>query len=66
MAGAKAKVRDITLPEVKAKLDRVKAITSMRDAVKAEDRDKLVMKAYSEKLTAAEIEALAEYSLAPH
>ena len=66
MAGAKAKVRDITLPEVKAKLDRVKAITSMRDAVKAEDRDKLVMKAYSEKLTAAEIEAFAEYSLAPH
>lgn len=63
-AGEKAKVKDLTLPEVKSKLTKAKAIASMKDGVKEEGSDKMAMKSFTEKLSAEEIEALADYSLA--
>lgn len=63
-AGKKAKVRDLTSPDVKAKLERDKIIIAIRDGVKEEGSDKFAMKPYSEKLSAAEIEALADKSMA--
>ena len=63
-AGEKAKVKDLTAADVKAKLTRAKAIESMKNGVKEEGSDKLAMKSYSEKLSAAEIEALADHVLA--
>lgn len=63
-AGEKAKVKDLTSAEVKAKLDKAKAVASMKDGIKEEGSDKMAMKSYSEKLSEAEIDALADYSLA--
>ncbi|MFN2427063.1 MAG: cytochrome c [Candidatus Binatia bacterium] len=63
-AGEKAKVKDLTSPEVKAKMDRARIVTAIKDGVKEEGSDKMAMKAYSEKLTPAEIEALADHSMA--
>lgn len=63
-AGEKAKVKDLTSAEVKAKLDKAKALASMKDGIKEEGSDKLAMKSYSDKLSDAEMDALADYSLA--
>ena len=62
--GEKMKVRDLSSPEVKAKLTKAKALDSMKIGVKEVGTDKVVMKPYADKLSAAEIEALADYSLA--
>lgn len=61
--GEKLKVRDLTDPAVKAKLNKTNVSDSMTKGVKAEDSDKLVMKSYSEKLSAEEIQALTDYTL---
>lgn len=63
-AGAKAKVRDLTSAEVKAEMTKETAIKAIREGVKVKDSEKMAMKAYAEKLTAPEIEALADHSLA--
>lgn len=63
-AGEKAGVKDLTSAEVKGKLDKAKAVAAIKDGVKEKDSDKMAMKAYAEKLSAAEIEALADHSLA--
>jgi|GEM_PF-1299947 len=55
-------VKDLTSPEKKATLTRAKAIDSMKVGVKVGDKE--VMKPYAEKLSAAEIEALADYTMA--
>jgi cytochrome c553 len=62
-AGEKAKVKDLTAADVKAKLTKQKAIESMKNGIKEKDSDKMAMKSYSDKLSDAEIEALADYSL---
>lgn len=62
-AGEKAGVKDLTDPAVKAELTKQKALDSMKNGVKAKDSDKLVMKSFSEKLSAEEMEKLAEHSL---
>jgi len=61
--GEKLKVRDLTDPAVKAKLNKTNVSDSMTKGVKAEDSDKLVMKTYNEKLSAEEIQALTDYTL---
>jgi len=63
-AGEKAKVKDLTAPDVKAKLERSKVIAAIKDGVKEEGSDKMAMKPYAEKLSAAEIETLADHSMA--
>lgn len=63
-AGQKAKVRDLSAADLKAKLTRDKAVAAIRDGVKEEGSDKMAMKGYSEKLSAAEIEVLADHSMA--
>lgn len=63
-AGEKSGVKDLTSAEVKAAWPRAKAIEAIRDGVKEKGSDKFAMKGYAEKLTPAEIEALADYSLA--
>jgi len=63
-SGEKAKVKDLTAADVKSKLTRAKAIEAIAKGVKEEGSDKMAMKAYSEKLSTAEIEALADYSMA--
>ena len=63
-AGEKAKVKDLTSAAVKTKLTKAKALESMKNGVKEEGSDKLAMKSYSEKLSAAEIDALADYAIA--
>lgn len=60
--GEKLKVRDLTSADVKAGLTKAKAVDAMKNGVKA--GDKLVMKSYSDKLSEAEINALADHSLA--
>jgi mono/diheme cytochrome c family protein len=62
-AGEKAKVRDLSAAEVKAALTKEKAVEAIRVGVKEKDSDKMAMKGYSDKLSDAEIQALAEHSL---
>jgi len=62
-AGEKAKVKDLTSAEVKAELTEAKALESMKNGVKAKDSDKLVMKSYADKLSPAEMDALAKHAL---
>jgi cytochrome c553 len=62
-AGEKAKVKDLSSAEVKSSLTREKAVEAIKNGVKEKDSDKMAMKAYSEKLSQAEIEALADHSL---
>ena len=62
--GEKLKVRDLTDAAVKAKLTKASVEASMTKGVKADDSDKLVMKSYSEKLSADEIKALVDHTLA--
>lgn len=61
--GEKLKVRDLSDPAVKAKVTKASAVDSMKNGVKGEDGDKLVMKAFTDKLSEEEIQALADYSL---
>ena len=63
-AGEKSGVKDLTSAEVKAAYPRAKMVEAIKDGVKEKDSDKLAMKGYAEKLTPAEIEALADYSMA--
>jgi len=63
-SGEKAGVKDLTLPEVKKDLTKAKAVASMKDGIKEKDSDKMAMKSFADKLSAEEIEALADYSLA--
>ncbi len=63
-SGEKAGVKDLTAPDVKGKLEKAKVVTAIKDGVKEKDSDKMAMKAYADKLSAAEIEALADYSMA--
>lgn len=63
-AGEKMGVQDLTSAAVKAGLTKTKVSDSMTKGVKAKDSDKMVMKAYTDKLSAAEIEALTDYTLA--
>ncbi|MFN2374955.1 MAG: cytochrome c [Candidatus Binatia bacterium] len=62
--GEKLKVRDLTDPAVMATLNKENVTASMTKGVKASDGDKLVMKAYNDKLSAEEIQALTDYTLA--
>ena len=62
-AGEKAGVKDLTSAEVKGALNHAKAVESMKNGVKAKDSDKLVMKSFADKLSAAEMDALADYTL---
>jgi cytochrome c553 len=62
-AGEKAHVKDLTAADVKAGLTKQKAIDSMKKGIKEKDSDKMAMKSYADKLSDAEIEALADYSL---
>jgi cytochrome c553 len=61
--GEKLKVRDLTDAAVKAKLDKTKVEDSMKKGVKGDEGDKLVMKAFSDKLSDADIKALTDYTL---
>jgi cytochrome c553 len=62
--GEKLSVRDLTAADVKAALTQAKAAEAIKNGVKdPKDPAKLVMKSYSEKLSAAEIDALAAHSL---
>lgn len=62
-AGEKSKVRDLSAADVKAKLTNEKAVAAIKDGVKEEGSDKFSMKPYADKLSAAEIDALAAHSL---
>ena len=62
-SGEKAGVKDLTSAEVKGKLDKAKALASMKDGVKEKDSDKMAMKSYADKLSAEEMDALATYAL---
>jgi len=62
-AGEKAKVKDLTSAEVKSKLTKEKAAEAIKNGVKEEGGDKMAMKAYADKLTPAEIDALAAHTL---
>ena len=57
-------MEDLTAADVKAKTTRDKALEAITKGVKEEGSDKLAMKAYADKLSPAEIEALADHSLA--
>jgi cytochrome c553 len=62
--GEKLSVRDLTAADVKAALTQAKAAEAIKNGVKdPKDPAKLVMKSYSDKLSAAEIDALAAHSL---
>ena len=63
-AGDKMGVQDLTSATVKAALTRAKVVDAMKNGVKAKEGDKLAMKAYADKLSAAEIEALADFTMA--
>lgn len=63
-SGEKAKVKDLTSAEIKAKYDRAKVLDAIKNGVKEEGSDKMAMKPYGEKLSAPEIEALTDYTLA--
>lgn len=61
-AGQALKVQDLTAPEVRAKFDRARMITSLTDGI---ERDgKQVKKPYKDKLTAEQIAALTDYIIA--
>jgi cytochrome c553 len=63
--GEKLKVRDLTAADVKASLTEAKAVESMKNGVKdPADPSKLVMKSFSDKLSDAEIQALAKHTVA--
>jgi cytochrome c len=62
--GEKLKVRDLTDPKVMATLNKTNVSESMTKGVKEEGGEKLVMKSYAEKLSAEEITALTDYTLA--
>lgn len=62
--GEKLKVRDLTDPKVMATLNKTNVTESMTKGVKEEGGEKLVMKSYAEKLSAEEIQALTDYTLA--
>jgi mono/diheme cytochrome c family protein len=62
-SGEKAGVKDLSLAEVKGKLDKAKAVAAIKDGVKEKDSDKMAMKAYADKLSAEEIDALADHSM---
>jgi cytochrome c553 len=62
-AGEKAKVKDLTAADVKAKLTKAKALEAMKNGIKEEGSDKLAMKSYVEKLSAPEMDALADHAL---
>jgi mono/diheme cytochrome c family protein len=63
--GEKLGVRDLTAADVKASLTQAKAVEAIKNGVKdPDDPAKLVMKSYSEKMSAAEIDAVAAHSLA--
>ena len=62
-AGEKAKVKDLTSAEVKGKLTKAKAAEDIKNGIKEEGSDKMAMKAYGDKLSAAEIDALSAYVL---
>ena len=59
--GEKLKIQDLTDAAVKAKFDKKRMVESTTKGVKEEGGEKLVMKAYESKLSAAEIEALVDY-----
>ncbi len=63
-AGEKAGVKDLTDPAVKGALTKQKAVDSMKNGVKEEGGDKLVMKSFTEKLTPEQMDKLADYSMA--
>ena len=59
-AGKQKKVEDLTNPEVRAKFDRDRMIKSIKEG-KKDDAGKERMKPYADKLSEAEISALADY-----
>lgn len=62
--GEKAGVKDLTSAEVKGSLTEAKAAEAIKAGVKEkDDPSKFAMKAYADKLSAAEIDALAKHSL---
>lgn len=62
--GEKLHCRDLTDPAVKAKLTKDNVMASMTKGVKdPEGGDKLVMKAFNEKLSEEEMKALTDYTL---
>jgi cytochrome c553 len=62
--GEKAGVKDLSSAEVKGALTEAKAAEAIKVGVKEkDDPSKLAMKGYSDKLSAAEIDALAKHSL---
>lgn len=63
-AGEKAKVKDLTAADVKSGLTKAKAADTIKNGVKEKDSDKMAMKAYSDKLSDAEVQALADYVMA--
>ena len=62
--GEKLKIQDLTDAAVKAKFDKKRMIESTTKGIKEEGGEKLVMKAYETKLSAAEIEALVDFVIA--
>jgi cytochrome c553 len=60
--GQMLKVRDLTDPAVHATLTRESVIKAVKEGVK-DPAGKLVMKSYSDKLSEAEINAVADYTL---
>lgn len=63
-AGEKSGVKDLTSAEIKSAYNKAKTIAAIKDGVKEKGGDKMAMKGYAEKLSAAEIEALADFTLA--
>lgn len=62
--GEKLQCRDLTDPAVKAKLNKDNVMASMTKGVKdPEGGDKLVMKAFNDKLSPDEMKALTDYTL---
>ncbi len=62
--GEKLDCRDLTDPAVKARLNKDNVMASMTEGVKdPAGGDKLVMKAYKEKLSEEEMKALTDYTL---
>jgi cytochrome c553 len=61
-AGKQKKVQDLTDPEVHGKLERDKMIKAIKEGIK-DDAGKDRMKPYAEKLSDAEIAALADHVL---
>lgn len=61
--GEKLKVRDLTAADVKAGLTEQKVLDSMKNGIK-DDSGKEVMKSFTEKLSDAEMKAVAAHTLA--